>query len=132
MDGMNTSILEDIKKLLGVPQDYEAFDTDIVMHINSAFSTLYQLGIGLKNGFYITGKSEVWNDLWRDCIFTNTETDKFFFIKQYVYLSVRLIFDPPASSYVLNAYKERLDELTWRIVSMNETFREEDDDGEEF
>lgn len=127
MDGMDSSILEDIKKLLGIPNDYNAFDTDVVININSAFSTLLQLGVGPKDGFFITSNSELWSDF----ITREVDVNKFLFIKQYVYLSVRLIFDPPSSSSVMNAYKEKLDELTWRINVMEETFRKEEIAGEE-
>ncbi len=127
MDGMDSSILEDIKKLLGIPNDYNAFDTDVVININSAFSTLLQLGVGPKDGFFITSNSELWSDF----ITREADVNKFLFIKQYVYLSVRMIFDPPASSFVMNAYKEKLDELTWRINVMEETFRKEEIVGEE-
>lgn len=128
MGGMDTSILEDVKKLLGVPKDYEAFDTDIIININSALSTLLQLGIGPSDGFYINGSKELWSDL----IIREEDINKFFFVKQYVYLSVRLIFDPPSSSFVLNAYKDQLNELTWRLNVMEETFRKEEIDSEEF
>lgn len=124
MDGMNDSILSTIKKLLGIPEDYEVFDTDIVMHINSAFSTLLQLGIGPRTGFYITGTTETWTDL------IDNEADMFLFVQQYVYISVKLMFDPPTSSFVLEAYNKRLDELTWRLNVMEETFREEEETDE--
>lgn len=124
MNGMNDSILSTIKKLLGVPEDYEVFDTDIVMHINSAFSTLLQLGIGPKTGFYITGITESWADL------IDNNADMFLFVQQYVYISVKLMFDPPTSSFVLDAYNKRLDELTWRLNVMEETFREEEEPDE--
>lgn len=125
MDGMNESILKSTKKLLGVAEDYSAFDMDIIININSAFSTLLQLGLGPSDGFYITGDMETWSDFIPD-----EQQNKFLDVCQYVYLSVKIIFDPPTSSSVLDAYQKRLDELTWRLNVMEETFREEVDDEE--
>lgn len=125
MGGISESILLTIKKLLGISNDYQAFDMDVIIHINSAFSTLLQLGVGPKEGFYITGEIETWSD------FIPEEEEKFLLVQQYIYLSVRLIFDPPSSSFVLDAYNKRLDELTWRLNVMEETFRKEDDDVEQ-
>lgn len=102
------SILTSIKKLLGIEETYEHFDTDIIMHINSAFSDLNQIGVGPAEGFRISDAYAVWND------FTNNEL-KLESVKDYIYLKVRLIFDPPSSSYVLTAFENRIKELEWRL-----------------
>lgn len=107
---MSNSILESIKKLLGLPKDYDAFDQDVIMHINSAFSILKQLGVGSSGGFVINSYDETWSDyiLNESCL-----ND----VKTYIYLKVRLWFDPPTNSSVLNAMQSQINELEWRLNS---------------
>lgn len=102
------SILTSIKKLLGIDESYEQFDTDIIIHINSALAILTQLGVGPSEGFLIENK----NALWTDFVYgvNNLET-----IKSYVYLKVRLLFDPPTSSAAMESIKQLISELEWRI-----------------
>lgn len=102
------SILNSIKKLLGIPSDYEQFDTDIIMHINATFPTLRQLGVGPSTGFRIEDETSTWADYLGD-------TFAYEDVKTYIYLQVKLIFDPPPSSAVIQAYNERVKELTWRL-----------------
>lgn len=102
------SILTSIKKLLGITEEYAHFDNDIIMHINSVFMTLNQLGIGPEEGFSITSDEATWTDFLGNT--KNLEA-----VKTYVYLKVRMIFDPPASSYVLDAMKNQATELEWRL-----------------
>ena len=104
---MDESILNSIKKLLGPGEEYAHFDQDIIMHINSVFVILYQLGVGLKS-FMIEDDSATWSDYLDD--WTNLNL-----IKTYIYLKVRLMFDPPSSSSVMEAIKENIRELEWRI-----------------
>ncbi len=104
---MVNSILTSIKKLLGLDEDYEVFDIDIIIHINSAFMKLNQLGVGPIDGFSISDKSSVWSD------FTNIKDIEG--IKTFVYLSVRLVWDPPQAGYLIEAINKQLDELAWRI-----------------
>lgn len=104
---MNESILTSIKKLLGIPEEYEAYDPDIIIHINTFLTRLYQVGVGVPN-FYITDKSATWDDFLVD-------TAKFQQAKTYVYLRVRLIFDPPQSGAANEAFKETLRELEWLL-----------------
>ena len=96
------SILTSIKKLLGIEEEYEHFDTDIIIHINSTFSILNQIGVGPVNGFSIVDKSSTWDQYSLD-------------VKQFVYLKVKLIFDPPLSSSVMEAIKQTVSELEWRL-----------------
>lgn len=105
---MDDSILNSIKKLLGIEKDYTHFDTDIIIHINSAISTLSQIDAGLSKGFSITGNTETWKELIG-------ERGDMEFIKSYIYLKVRLVFDPPSSSAVIDAIKQQISELEWRI-----------------
>lgn len=109
---MNDSILTSIKKLLGITEDYSQFDADIIMHINSVFSTLMQIGIGPKSGFTITGEQETWNDFIGD----NKKQQS---VISYVYLKVRLLFDPPSSSVLISAINEQIKEFEWRLSITN-------------
>ena len=109
---MEESILTSIKKLLGITEDYTHFDQDIVLQINSAFSTLNQLGVGPEAGFSITDNSSVWTDFIDD--------DRLNFAKTFVQIKVKLAFDPPTSSTLMDSYNRQLDELTWRLSIVNE------------
>nr|DAO53500.1 MAG TPA: hypothetical protein [Caudoviricetes sp.] len=103
------SILTSTKKLLGIAEDYEHFDTDIIMHINSVFMILNQLGIGPANGFSISDKFATWTD------FLPEDNKNFEAVKSYMNLKVRLLFDPPMSSAVMEAMKQMIAELEWRL-----------------
>jgi hypothetical protein len=103
-----SSILTDIKKLLGINEEDVHFDPDITIHINSALSMLRQIGVGPTTGFSITDKTDMWDDFTEEeSLLGNIQT--------YVYLKVRLIFDPPSSSVIVEAFKERISELEWRL-----------------
>jgi hypothetical protein len=106
---VETSILKSTKKILGIEADYTAFDLDVITHINSAFSTLTQLGIGPINGFMIEDDTATWGD------FLGTSDLQLNNVKTYVYLKVRLVFDPPQTSFHLQAIKDQIQELEWRI-----------------
>lgn len=105
---MEESILTSIKKVLGIEKDYTHFDQDIIMHINSVFATLTQLGVGPAEGFSITGKDEVWEDFI-------PQNPKFEFLKSYMYQKVKLLFDPPLSSAVIEAMNRSIAEFEWRL-----------------
>ena len=108
------SILTSIKKLLGITEEYEHFDNDIIMHINSVFMILTQLGVGPSEGFSISDKTTTWYDFIPSG--TNLEG-----VKSYVYLKVRLLFDPPQASGVMDAIKNQIGELEWRLNVEAET-----------
>lgn len=105
---MEDSILESIKKLLGLTPDYAQFDQDVIIHINTYLGVLNQLGVG-KNGFYIEGSDETWEEFLEDHNVSLNE------VKTYVYLRVKMVFDPPSSSLVSEAMNKNIDELTWRL-----------------
>lgn len=105
---VNSSILLSIKKMLGPSADYDVFDPELIIYINSVFGTLHQLGVGPEEKFVITGDSELWSDF-------TTEGEEIEEVKSYMYLRVRLLFDPPSSSFVLSSFKEQLKELEWRL-----------------
>lgn len=104
------SILTSIKKLLGIAKDYKQFDDDIIMHINTVFMNLTQLGVGPEEGFYIEDDSAEWIE------FVDTEmTAQFNAVKTYAYLKVKLLFDPPLSSSVVQSMNNMISELEWRL-----------------
>ena len=111
---MYESILTSIKKLLGIPEDYEHYDADIIMHINSVFMILNQLGVGPSNGFSITDKTAVWGNFISD-------NDNLEAVQSYVYMKVRLLFDPPLSSAVMECMNRMIGELEWRLNSEAES-----------
>lgn len=102
------SILTSIKKLLMLDESYEHFDKDIIMHINSVLATLTQLGVGPPEGFSISDKSATWSDFIGDA--KNLEA-----VRSYVYLKVRLLFDPPTSSALIDSINRQASEYEWRI-----------------
>jgi hypothetical protein len=104
------SILDSIKKLLGVSEEYTQFDNDIIMHINTVFMNLTQLGVGPAAGFFIEDSSAVWTD------FVDLENEiQLNAVKTYVYLKVKLLFDPPLSSSVVQSINNMISELEWRL-----------------
>lgn len=108
-----SSILTDTKKILGIDASYTAFDTDIVLHINSVFSTLNQLGLGPAEGFEIADSSADWDDFTGGDIRLNS-------VKSYVYLRVRLLFDPPTTSFLIASLQKQLEEIEWRLNTQRE------------
>lgn len=109
------SILTSVKKMLGIPEEYEQFDQDIIMHINSVFMILRQLGVGPGNGFAISDKTKNWTD------FVSADDARFEAVKTYMYQKVRLMFDPPTSSMVMEAMNRSISELEWRLNVEAET-----------
>ena len=101
------SILTSVKKMLGITEEYTHFDPDLIMHINTVFSILTQLGVGPSEGFSITDSTAVWTDFTQDA---NLES-----VKSYVGLKVRLLFDPPTVSTVAEAINRAVEELEWRL-----------------
>lgn len=110
---MTDSILTSTKKNLGLDETYTAFDSDIIMHINSVFAILNQLGIGPVDGFMIEDATPVWSDFLADNLKLNS-------VKTYVYLRVKLLFDPPATGFYTQALKEQIQELEWRLNVVRE------------
>lgn len=106
---ISESILTSIKKLLGIDENYTHFDADIVMHINSVFSILTQMGVGPANGFSISGKDETWS------AFITDKPNIFSLVKSYVYMKVRLLFDPPLSSAAIESINRQISEFEWRL-----------------
>lgn len=105
---MIDSILDGTKKALALQPDYDVFDADIIMHINSVFGTLNQLGIGPEEGFMIEGSEATWDTFLVGDKRLNP-------VKTYVYLRVKMLFDPPNTAYLVSAMKEQLTEMEWRL-----------------
>ena len=105
---MNESILTSIKKLLGIAEDYEHFDADLIIHINTFLTRLYQVGVGTKN-FAIYDKTATWAD------FLGEDEVKFQQAKSYVYIRTKMLFDPPQSGAANEAFKEAMRELEWLL-----------------
>lgn len=105
---MADSILDSVKKTLGVDSDYDVFDADILTHINSTFLTLSQIGVGPVMGYMIEDSDPTWDDfLGKD--------SRLIAVKSYMYLKVRLLFDPPPTSFHITAIEKQISELEWRL-----------------
>ena len=107
------SILTTIKKMLGITEEYTQFDTDITIHINSIISTLTQIGVGPSTGFIVVNETNKWSD-W---LSTATDLES---VKTYIYLRVRLLFDPPTNSAVTKSYEQTIKELEWRLLTLTD------------
>lgn len=105
---MENSILKSTKKILGIAADYTVFDHDIITHINTAFTTLTQLGVGPDEGFMIEDDRALWEDFIEDDLQYNS-------VKSYVFLKVKTLFDPPTTSYLISSANEQIRELEWRL-----------------
>lgn len=102
------SILTSVKKLLGITEEYEHFDADIIMHINSVFMILTQIGVGPSEGFFIVDKTTTWDEF----IPSGKSLES---VKSYMYMKVKLLFDPPQSSAVMESMKNMICEFEWRL-----------------
>lgn len=105
---MEESILISIKQLLGLTKEYTVFDPAIIIHINTVFMTLNQLGVGPAEGFRIEDDMEVWHSYIQ-------EEDNLESVKTYIYLKVKLLFDPPLNSSIITAMQQQINELEWRL-----------------
>ena len=105
---MVDSILTSIKGLVGVTPSDTNFDNEIVIHINSALMVLQQLGVGPSTGFYISSDEDLWNDLLVD----RKDLEA---VKTYIYLKVKLVFDPPQNSFLVDSIKNMITELEFRL-----------------
>ena len=117
-----TSILTSIKKLLGITEEYEHFDADIIMHINSVLMVLNQLGVGPREGFRIEDKTSNWTDFLGDSILLES-------VKTYIYMRVRLLFDSTTlSGTVIESMKQTISELEWRLNAAVDVVADTDSD----
>lgn len=116
---MTKSILHSTKKILGIDEAYTVFDLDVITHINSAFATLQQIGVGPTNGFMIEDESLEWDAFLSDDPRLNA-------VKTYVYARVRILFDPPTTSFVLNSLSEQIKEMEWRLQVLTDPIDDRD------
>lgn len=117
------SILKSVKKLLGISDEESHFDSDIIMHINSVFSILAQMGVGPEKSFSIQDDTAIWDDFIED------DTD-FNDVRTYMYLKVKLVFDPPLSSTVMASMERQISELEWRLHVCATNKPKEDEESE--
>lgn len=119
------SILNSVKSHIGISETDTHFDPDIIIHINSVFSILKQMGVGPVTTFSIVDDKAIWNEFLDD--------DDFNEVKTYMYLKVKMVFDPPTNSNVMNAMKEQISELEWRLTASasNKATEEDEDEDEE-
>lgn len=113
---MTDSILNTTKKMLGITEEYTHFDTDIIIHINSTFSILTQIGIGPDEGFTIADESTTWSDFIPEDSHHLLEM-----VRTYMFMRVKSMFDPPTSSSVAEAYNRQVSELEWRLMVAADT-----------
>lgn len=113
---MSEKILTDVKKMIGPSEIYDHFNTDLMIHINAVFNTLQQMGVGPKNGFSISTGDETWDDYLNGI----EDENLYQMVKSYMYLKVRILFDPPTGS-VLTAFQEQIKEYEWRLSVAPET-----------
>lgn len=113
----SSSILNDIKKMLGLDAEYTPFDTDVIILINNSMMVLQQYGVGPKQGFTLTGSEQTWADFFAESDGKMLES-----VKTYIYLKVKMVFDPPATSFVMDAFKSTCDELEWRLKEQMESY----------
>ena len=105
---MDNSILTSTKIQLSIMPEDDSFDDELVLHINAAYSVLTQLGVGPEQGFAITGQNETWDDYVVDIVQASMA-------KQYVFLKVKMLFDPPTNSTVFNKMNEQAEQYEWRL-----------------
>lgn len=118
---MTNSIFLTIKKMLGIAEEYHAFDLDIIVNINSVFLSLNQLGVGPIDPFQINGEEETWDDFQGENLIPGVQT--------YVYLKTRLVFDPPTNSFLVDNIQKQIAELEWRMNVQSETPTSSTDSG---
>lgn len=110
------SILLSVKKMIGIPNDYDVFDTDIILHINTVFDSLNQMGVGPEEGFSISDSSTEWSEFLT--FGKNSEM-----VKTYMYLKVRMLFDPPSNGTLSNVLSEQIKEYEWRLLIFADQLR---------
>ena len=108
---MDDSILNSIKKSLGITPEYTQFDPEIIMHINSVFMFLQQIGVGPSSTYSIESDSETWTDF-----FSTANINDVSAAKSLMFLKVKMLFDPPTIGSVNESYNKLIDELTWRCL----------------
>lgn len=112
-EGGTESILNDVKKFLGLQEDYTAFDQDILININGSLSTLQQLGVGPDVGFVVVDETTQWSDF-------SDDSSQLHASRLYICLKTKLVFDPPSTGYLVTSYEKQIQELEWRLNTRRE------------
>lgn len=118
---MEASILDATKKTLGLASDYTAFDHDVITHINSSFSVLNQIGVGPVDGFGIEGAEDTWDSF-------EVPLNQLNMVKTYIYLKVRMLFDPPTTSFHIDAMEKQIREHEVRLNGFREAVISEEEE----
>lgn len=116
MAEIDESILLTVKKLIGVPQDYNVFDVDLITHINTTFDALNQMGLGPDEGFSISDESTTWSEY-------TTYGKEFNMVRSYMALKVRTLFDPPSNASLFTVFDGQLKEYEWRLLIFADELR---------
>lgn len=116
---MDSSILQSTKKILGLDASYNAFDLDILTHINTAFSILFQMGIGPEDGYFIEDETATWEE-FIGAGDPPISDARFNMVRSYVFLKVGVLFDPPQMGYLIDLKNNQIKELEWRLNVMRE------------
>lgn len=114
MSDANDSILTSTKQILGLADDYTVFDVDVITHINAALSVVNQLGVGPENGFFISDKDAKWIDI-------DLPPNQLSLLRTYIFLKTRFTFDPPTTSFLIDAMSNQIKEYEWRLNIFRET-----------
>ncbi len=117
---MEESILKTIKEALGIVDDYTAFDSQIIMHINSVFMILNQIGIGPEGGYQIQDKADAWSEF---IVKSDWDGELFNLVKTYIAIKVKMIWDPPSSNALLDVYQRQIDEFEYRLNLRSEEIK---------
>lgn len=117
---MEESILKTIKEALGIVDDYTAFDSQIIMHINSVFMILNQIGIGPEGGYQIQDKADAWSEFIKK---SDWDDESFNLVKTYIAIKVKMIWDPPSSNALLDVYQRQIDEFEYRLNLRSEEIK---------
>lgn len=117
---MEESILKTIKEALGIVDDYTAFDSQIIMHINSVFMILNQIGIGPEGGYQIQDKADAWSEF---VVKSDWDGELFNLVKTYIAIKVKMIWDPPSSNALLDVYQRQIDEFEYRLNLRSEEIK---------
>ena len=107
---VNEQILASVSQAIGLGEEHTFFDPTLIMHINATFDVLHQLGAGPSDGYSIEGNDETWNDY-----FGSEPKDVIQFIKTYMFIAVKLLFDPPQNSFLVKQLEDQKKEYEWRI-----------------
>lgn len=121
---VDDSILLSIKKMLGMEPEFTQFDPDIILHINTIIQVLYQIGLDIPEGFVVVDQNNLWTDYIQNPRYVKITS----LIKQYIFMRVRMIFDPPSSQTLSTAIQESINEMQWRISQWIDYYEQNEPD----